>query len=105
VDDAVNGILRLAEKTASSADLYGEAFNFSPDEPIRVKDLIREISSIMGSDSDPEIQNPSAPFETEHLDNAKARDMLGWAPRYNLRDGLAEAVGWYSERSKVGQKA
>ena len=66
VDDAVFGILTLAEKTAVNADLYGEAFNLSPDESICVADLIREICSVAGCDSDLAILKPSARFETEH---------------------------------------
>ena len=50
-----------------------------------------------GHDLEPAILNPAADFEHENLDNSKARRVLGWAPKYTLRQGLAEAVDWYRE--------
>jgi nucleoside-diphosphate-sugar epimerase len=31
------------------------------------------------------------------LDNAKARRLLGWTPKYDLAAGLRETVAWFSD--------
>jgi CDP-glucose 4,6-dehydratase len=31
----------------------------------------------------------------QYLDCSKARDMLGWQPKFTLEEGLREAIAWY----------
>ena len=31
----------------------------------------------------------------QYLDATRARETLGWEPRFNLDDGLAQTVAWY----------
>ena len=97
IKDTVDGFLTLAEKTAKSEAIYGEAFNFAPDNKITVKNLVQEIISLMDEEIKPEIQHPMADYEIEHLDNRKARQLLGWTPKYSLRDGLSETIEWYRQ--------
>ena len=33
----------------------------------------------------------------QYLDSSKARRVLGWIPRYSLKEGLREALEWYRE--------
>ena len=37
--------------------------------------------------------------EYEHLTNRRARDVLGWTPRYSLETGLRETLAWYREHA------
>jgi nucleoside-diphosphate-sugar epimerase len=62
-----------------------------------VSDLVRTVLQAAGSSLEPEIQNPSAPFEEEHLDNSKAHKLLGWTPRYDLPAGLRETIAWFRD--------
>lgn len=34
-------------------------------------------------------------------DNAKAKNVLGWSPKYSLRDGLAETIAWFRLHGKL----
>ena len=95
VKDLVNGLLILAEKTAVRKELHGEAFNFSPDSPTSVKELVNEVISVTGRDIEPEILQPGADYGREHLGNARARNVLGWTPSCSLREGLEETIAWY----------
>lgn len=97
IEDTVNGIIMLAEQTATRPKLHGEAFNIVPDNTTSVRDLVHEIIALAGRDFGPTILNPAAAYEVEHLDNSKARDLLGWAPQYTLRQGLMETVDSYRE--------
>jgi len=31
------------------------------------------------------------------LDSSKAKDMLGWAPKFGLEEGLQKTVNWYGK--------
>src|SRR5262249_53458536 len=97
IKDTAEGLLAVAEGVAKSKELRGEAFNLVPNEAVSVSDLVQTILASMNKDVKPQILNPDAPFEEEHLDNAKARRSLGWTPKYELADGLRETVEWFSE--------
>lgn len=92
VEDTVNGLLTLAEQTALRSELHGEAFNIVPDSAISTKDLVCEIVAIVGEGVEPEILQPSADYEEEHLDNKKAQSVLGWSPQYSLPEALMKNV-------------
>jgi CDP-glucose 4,6-dehydratase len=52
---------------------------------------------IMGrTDLEPVIQNiASSEIREQYLDASKARQMLGWKPRYNMQQAIEETVAWY----------
>lgn len=97
IKDTAQGLLAVAEGVAGSKDLRGEAFNLVPNEAVAVSDLVRTVLQAAGSSLQPEIQNPNAPFEEEHLDNTKARKLLGWTPEFDLPAGLRETIAWFSD--------
>ncbi|MGE3817826.1 MAG: NAD-dependent epimerase/dehydratase family protein [Isosphaeraceae bacterium] len=97
VKDTVAGLLALAEGVARDPDLHGEAFNFVPDRPISVLELVREVLAVVDLDVEPEVREPGAAHETEHLDHSMARESLDWAPHYSLREALQETVQWYRD--------
>ncbi len=76
-----------------------------PNEAVTVSDLVRTVLEVVGSKLEPEIQNPDAPYEEEHLDNSKARKLLGWTPAHDLRAGLAKTLEWYRAHRHVEQIA
>ena len=98
VDDVVSGYLRLAE-VSSKADLNGEAFNFSRDEPLSVIALYRQLcQSVAGEFIEPEILNiAKAEIKNQHLKSLKANVTLGWNSQVNLSDGIEKTVQWYRE--------
>lgn len=97
VKDTAEGLLAVAEGIALRRELAGEAFNIVPNEAHTVLELVRAVQQAVGTNLDPVVERPDAPFENEHLDNAKARVALGWRPGYKLADGLRETVAWYRE--------
>ncbi|MBU4140006.1 MAG: GDP-mannose 4,6-dehydratase [Euryarchaeota archaeon] len=98
VEDGVNAYLHLAEKMDDER-VKGEAFNFSNELQITVLELVKKIISLMGKEHiEPEVLG-SAKNEIKHqyLSAKKARDMLGWSPKYTLDDGLERTIQWYSK--------
>jgi CDP-glucose 4,6-dehydratase len=95
IEDTAEGLLAVAEGVARSGELHGEAFNLVPNESVTVIELVRTILDVAGAKLAPVILNPDAPYEEEHLDNAKARRLLGWTPAHDLRAGLGKTLDWY----------
>jgi CDP-glucose 4,6-dehydratase len=98
VKDAALAYIHLAEKM-EAPKIHGEAFNFSNELQISVLELTEKILSLMKrTDLKPVILN-QAEHEIKHqyLSARKAREMLGWRPKYNLDDALRETVEWYTK--------
>ncbi len=95
IEDTAEGLLAVAEGLAGNSALQGEAFNLVPDKSVPVSELVRTVLDVVGAKVEPEVQNPDAPFEVEHLDNSKARKLLGWTPAHDLRRGLEKTLEWY----------
>ena len=96
VDDVVDAYLLLGER-GHRGDHPGEAFNFSAESPLTVRqiyDLVCEAA--VGSRVEPEIRGRAEhEIRDQYLSAAKARAELGWAPRMSMTDGLAQTVSWY----------
>ena len=98
VEDGVNAYLHLAEKMENEM-VFGEAFNFSNELQITVLELVKKIISLMGKENlEPEVLG-SAKNEIKHqyLSAKKAREMLGWSPKYTLDEGLERTIQWYNK--------
>ena len=95
VKDTAEGFIALAESEASN----GEAINLATGEDISIGDLAKMLMEITGQSAeivtDTQRVRP-ARSEVQRLlgDATKARKLLGWAPRHDLRTGLAETVEW-----------
>ncbi len=97
VEDGAAAYLLLAEKMAADPALRGEAFNFSNETQVSVRELVDEVLAVMGSRLAPDVRN-EASNEIKHqsLSAKKARERLGWRPHFTLEEGLRRTVAWYS---------
>jgi CDP-glucose 4,6-dehydratase len=98
VQDAVEAYLQLAEKLPDGR-FAGEAFNFGTETPVSVLDLVNLILKLLGKTSlAPVILNEAShEIRRQYLDCSKARQKLGWQPKYTLEGGLRETIEWYRE--------
>jgi nucleoside-diphosphate-sugar epimerase len=39
------------------------------------------------------------------LDNTRARELLGWQPRYSLEEGLRKTIEWYKQTPEHNNRA
>ena len=101
VEDGAAAYMLLAEQLASRPELKGEAFNFSNEIQVNVKELVKKILFLMGSPMKPEIRNEvKNEIRHQYLSSAKARKMLKWKPLYDLDRGLKETIEWYRKHFK-----
>lgn len=98
LEDVATAYLDLAE--ASPRDgVRGEAFNFGPERPLSVLDIVRATLAAVGRpDLEPVIQSRAkAEIRDQYLSAEKAGRILGWRPAYTLEQGLADTAAWYRD--------
>jgi len=98
VEDGAAAYMLLAERLAADPSIRGEAFNFSNEIQITVRDLAQQILDAMGSPLELDIRNEASnEIKHQYLSAAKARERLGWAPLFRIDEGLRRTVAWYTE--------
>ncbi|MBS0620525.1 MAG: GDP-mannose 4,6-dehydratase [Verrucomicrobia bacterium] len=96
VEDAVQAYLLLASHLHRE-DVQGEAFNFGPNAPYSVLEIVGALQRLMGrEDLSPQILGEAKEeIRDQSLDSTKARALLGWKPLYSLEEGLLQTIDWY----------
>jgi dTDP-glucose 4,6-dehydratase len=98
VDDEVRGILGLAD-----SDVV-EPVNIGNDAEYTMLDLAQLVLDVTGSSS--EIVFEPLPVDDparRRPDLTRAREVLGWEPTVELREGLARTYAWYLEERDRGR--
>ena len=96
VGDAVRAYIAIAE-AMHLPSVAGEAFNFGPARPYRVREIVDALRRMMKrEDLEPVVLSTArAEIRDQFLDSAKAERVLGWKPRFTLEQGLEESIAWY----------
>ena len=98
VKDGAAAYLHLAECMASRPEVVGQAFNFSNELQVTALEMVRHVLRLTGSGLGPDVRGgASHEIKHQYLSAAKAREMLGWAPHYELDEALAETIAWYRQ--------
>lgn len=98
VEDAVGAYLLLAERLAEKVELAGEAYNFSNETPLSVRQAVDRILALMGADVQPVVLNEATnEIPRQCLNSARARQVLGWRPAFDLDEGLRRTISWYRD--------
>ena len=98
VEDGAAAYMLLAEQLAARPELKGQAFNFSNEIQITVREIVEKVIQLMESNHRPEILNEASnEILHQYLSAEKARRVLKWAPLFNLDQGLALTIDWYKK--------
>lgn len=106
VADTVSGFIAAAESPAS----VGEIINLGSGEEISIGDIAGLIADLMGTPFEMEmdavrLRPKNSEVERLLADNAKARRLIGWEPKYAGRDGLKrglkETIKWFSDPANL----
>jgi CDP-paratose 2-epimerase len=101
VEDLVDAMLRVQDNMPNAA---GEAFNIGggPQNSASLVELISEIELLTGSpvivDRGPERLADQRWFVA---DTSKIRNLVGWSPRTDIREGLRALQNWYVGRPSL----
>ena len=102
VDDHVNSYLTCLDNPKAR----GEIFNFCTGRGVSIKQLVNLISEL--TDFKGEViwgTIPARPLDIEELvgSYSKAKQVLGWSPKFTLEEGLKLTINfWRSKLSKEG---
>jgi len=91
VGDIVEGIMAALDRP-----LGYERINLGRGKPIRMADFVQMIERLVGRKA--RMETPPAPPSEPKItfaDIGKARELLGYAPRVEVEDGLARFWSWY----------
>jgi CDP-glucose 4,6-dehydratase len=104
VEDAASAYLAIAAALGDGGTANGEAFNAGGEQPHAVADVLRLIAEVAGAELEPDIRgsgNPEGEIDRQFVDSSKLREMVGWAPEVELREGLERTVDWYREHPEA----
>jgi CDP-glucose 4,6-dehydratase len=96
--EPVSGYLRLAQRLCEDGQTFDGAWNFGPPlqdaKPVRwiVEQLCKGVPGASWR-----VDAAPQPHEAHmlSLDNAKARERLGWKPRWSIEEALARTLEWH----------
>jgi UDP-glucose 4-epimerase len=95
VDDVVEAFLMAGANDAAN----GQVFNLGGIQPISLRDVTELLVEVAGSGSYHLVPFPperkAIDIGSIYVDDNKIRRTLGWQPRIDMHDGLAETVAFY----------
>jgi CDP-glucose 4,6-dehydratase len=103
VEDAAGAYLTIAN-ALSDGNAGGEAFNAGWGRPHSVREVVELICELGPTEVEPDYRgsgNPDGEIDRQYLDSAKIRELLGWQPALDLRDGLERTLEWYAAHPDV----
>lgn len=109
--DTVEGFVAMAKSDKS----VGQVINIGSNYEVSIGDTVKLIAEVMGADIEilteqQRLRPEKSEVERLWAANDKARELLGWQPRYagveGLRRGLAETAAWFCDpKNLAGYKA
>lgn len=96
--EPLGGYLLLAEKLYREGIKYGEAWNFGPEDKDAqpVEWIVQRMCSLWQENAQYEVDQRVQPHEASFLklDCSKAKNRLGWQPRWGLETALIKIIEW-----------
>ena len=97
VDDHVNAYLTCL----GNEKAIGQTFNFCTGKSYTVETTVEKIAQLMGYHGEIAWDSiPERPSESRRIAGSykKAKEILGWRPKYNLQEGLKETIKYWKRK-------
>ncbi len=96
--EPLNGYLLLAEKLYKEGPRYTGAWNFGPDDTDAkpVEWIVKRLCKKWGGNAAYTVDKGRHPHEAHYLklDCSKAKNEIGWQPRWNLNKAIDSIIDW-----------
>jgi UDP-glucose 4-epimerase len=102
VEDIVDGTILASERVFN-----GVPINLGTGQKHKLIDVAQMIFDLVNwkpTNINFETSMPVGPW-SRALDNTRARELLGWRPRFSLEQGLKKTIEWYKQSSKYRNRA
>ena len=98
VDDIVDGTILCAEKISDMTPI-----NLGTGVRYKMIDVVKMILKILGWTPNKISFDTSKPTGavSRALDNSRAKELLGWEPKYDLESGLRKTINWYLKTHRI----
>lgn len=98
VADTVEGFICMAK----SPNAIGETINIGSGQEISIGDLAKAILAVLGKNipitcEQQRLRPTKSEVNRLCAANTKAKELLGWEPKYSLKEGLAQTIEWMGE--------
>jgi dTDP-L-rhamnose 4-epimerase len=102
----VSDVVQACRLAMASPAADNQALNVGSGRPVTVLEVARTLAETLAWPGEPEITQRFRAGDIRHCfaDISRIRDLLGYAPRYAFRDGVAELVGWVAEQQGVADR-
>jgi CDP-glucose 4,6-dehydratase len=96
--EPLRGYLILCEKLYNSGSDFADAWNFGPDDndARNVEWISKTLCEFWGNNASYSIEDNLMPHEANYLklDCSKAKSLLGWYPKWDIKSALKSVVDW-----------
>lgn len=97
IEDLISGYLSVIENIDK---VKGEIFNLGTGKQNTVGEVVKIVKELTGSEIEP-VYGQKKIAQTEPktwvADISRAKEKLGWEPKYSLPDGLGKDIKWFRE--------
>ncbi len=100
IDDIIDGIVAALDRP-----LGYQIMNLGYGAPITLSEFIRIYEELIGKTAITRvIDAPLTEPKITYCDNGRAAELLGFAPKVGISEGLARTWAWYRERYSIGTR-
>lgn len=100
IDDIVEGVVKCVDYKTSKSPPYN-VFNIGNSKPVNLMDFVKHMEAEFGIMADKKML-PMQPgdVKTTYADTSQLQNEIEYAPKTDLKEGLAKFVSWYKEYFK-----
>ena len=75
-----------------------ESFNIGTGIPTSVNILLKKMASVLNCTNGPNFAPArKGELKENYLNSSKAKNLLGWNPRFSLDEGLRKTIEWFKQ--------
>jgi CDP-glucose 4,6-dehydratase len=103
VEDVAGAYIAISEALGADG-AAGQAFNAGWGAPNSVREVIDLICELGDADVQPDYQGEGTPpgeIDRQYLESSRIREVTGWQPGVELREGLRRTIEWYREHPEA----
>ncbi|MDB5037678.1 MAG: NAD-dependent epimerase/dehydratase [Bacteriovoracaceae bacterium] len=99
----VSDVVEACQLALEIPEAAGEVFNIGSGSHFRIQEIARAMAKMIGVSLEPEITEHYRVGDIRHCfaDISKAKRLLGYRPKVNLTEGLADLTQWLAEQTAI----